>query len=109
MTTAWQTESETDELAGSSESTLSLSPTSSISARATGWDDLTIPERVAMAQNAGFSGQLGSKPWSDLTPGEKTTVLHPEERPALQEYQVKAHVVLEDSSNQVWGLQEHMN
>ncbi len=68
------------------------------------WENMTIAERVNRAAASGFSGKLGSKNWDDMTPGEKTTIMHPEERPATLEYQVKAHIALEDSDSQVWGI-----
>lgn len=73
------------------------------------WQSMTIAERVTRAQECGLSGKLGSKLWEDLTPGEKTTIIHPEERPAVQEYQIKAHVALEDSDGQPWGILKDTN
>ena len=63
------------------------------------WDIMSVSARAMKASSVGLSGQLGSKPWEELSPGEKTTLMHPDERPARQEYKLKAHLALEDSGN----------
>lgn len=84
MGTEWETEQE--ELGGES------------------WDQMPVSDRVVRAKEAGLEGKLGSKSWEDLSPGERTTIMHPEERPAILEYKIKAHVALEDSDIHTWGV-----
>ncbi len=88
MTTPWETETE--------EPTVPFGKDD--------WDNMSVANRAIKAKESGLEGKLGAKLWDDLTPGEKTTIMHPEERPVQQEYQIKAHVALESSDSQMWGV-----
>jgi len=68
------------------------------------WDKLSILERADKAKQSGLEGKLGAKPWDELTPAERATIQNPEKRPVSLEYQVKAHVRLEDSDKENWGM-----
>lgn len=72
------------------------------------WDAMTILERAERAKLSGRSGQLGSKLWDDLTPDERASIIDPEKRPAKLEYQVKAHIALEYSDTEVWGMAKYI-
>lgn len=72
------------------------------------WYVMTVPLRSAMAKEAGLEGKLGGKSWDDLTPEERATIIDPEKRPAKLSLLVKAHVALEDSNKETWGMVKYM-
>lgn len=72
------------------------------------WDTMTIAERAERAKLSGREGKLGSKLWYELTPDERASIIDPEKRPVKLEYQVKAHVALENSDKEDWGMVKYI-
>lgn len=72
------------------------------------WDTLSIAERVTKTKESGLDGKLGSKSWEDLTPRERATIIDPEKRPMMLDFRVKAHVALEDSDRERWGMVKYL-
>ncbi len=72
------------------------------------WDAMSITQRVARARSSGRRGQLGAKLWVDLAPDERASIIDPEAHPVKLEYQIKAHVVLEDSVKEDWGMVKYV-
>ncbi len=72
------------------------------------WDSMPITKRVARAKLSGREGKLGAKFWDDMTPDERASIIDPESRPAKLDYQIKAHVVLEDSLSENWGMVKYL-
>jgi len=72
------------------------------------WDALSVAERATKAKESGLEGKLGSKLWGYLTPQERATIQNPEKRPAKLDLQVKAHVALEDSDKEHWGMVKYL-
>ena len=68
------------------------------------WDNMTVQERVSRLGEIGISGRLGSKGWDDLTPLEQSVIKGEQKPPLEYGYQIKAHVALEDSDKQSWGV-----
>lgn len=100
MTTNW--EPETEELTKPSK------PSKPLPFGKADWEALSIEDRAARAKESGHEGKLGSKLWDDLTPDEKASIIDPEKRPVRLDYQTKAHIVLEDSDKENWGMVKYL-
>ena len=72
------------------------------------WERMTVDERATKAKESGLEGRLGSKLWEDLTPQERSTIINPKKRPAMLDMQVKAHIALEDSDKESWGMVKYL-
>lgn len=72
------------------------------------WDALSVEERASKAKESGLEGKLGGKSWEDLTPRERATIIDPEKRPVKLDHQVKAHIALEDSDKENWGMVKYL-